>query len=352
MASDTQKILLTGATGFLGGSILTTLLESSEPSLKSAEITCLLRGAERAIKLSATYGERVRPVLYEGLDDVATATAVAAEHDIAINASVGFHAASAEALVKGLGQRKATTGRDVWIIQTSGATNIGDAPFSKPNIPIHVFDDMADDIYGHEKTLEAEQAYPQRTTELGVIDNGLALGVKTLVIESPLMYGDGKGTFNTASAQTLTHRTALKRKAAAVVGDGKNVWGHVHVADLADLYKLVLLQILDNEGKALPSGKKGIIFSAHGERTLLEQAELVAAAGQDLGLLPDKTVQHLSPEEAARELLPPLGLFTEEQIAVAGPHLAENLLGTNLRTVPSVARKLGWNPLRGEDAWE
>ena len=130
MAPEHKKILLTGATGFVGGSILSHLLESSKSSIENAQISCLLRGADRAEKLSSTYGDRVKPVLYEGKDDLDTIIAVAAQHDIAITATMAFHPPSAEALVKGLAKRQAVTGRPVWMIHTSGTSNIGDRPIT------------------------------------------------------------------------------------------------------------------------------------------------------------------------------------------------------------------------------
>jgi thioester reductase-like protein len=63
-AKSPPRILLTGATGFIGGSVLTQLLDSPSPTLRSAPITCLIRGADRAAKLKAAYGDRVNPVLY------------------------------------------------------------------------------------------------------------------------------------------------------------------------------------------------------------------------------------------------------------------------------------------------
>lgn len=63
-SSNPPRVLLTGATGFVGGSVLTQLLGSTSPSLRSAPITCLVRGAGRAAKLKAAYGERVNLVLY------------------------------------------------------------------------------------------------------------------------------------------------------------------------------------------------------------------------------------------------------------------------------------------------
>jgi hypothetical protein len=67
-------------------------------------------------------------VLYKNLDDLEGATKVAAQHDIVINTAMGYHPASAEALVRGLAQHKAETGRDVWMIHTSGTSNLGDYP--------------------------------------------------------------------------------------------------------------------------------------------------------------------------------------------------------------------------------
>ncbi|KAH6686405.1 NAD dependent epimerase/dehydratase family protein [Plectosphaerella plurivora] len=351
MASNTNKILLTGASGFIGGSILTNLLESSDAAIKNAQITCLLRGADRAEKLTSTYGDRVKVAIYEGLDDLDTTIAVAAEHDVVINTTMGFHASSSEALVKGLAKRKASTGRDVWMIHTSGTSNLGDRPITNPDAPVRIFDDAVDDVYSHEKALDAASPYPQRTNELGVVDAGLALDVKTLVILSPMIYGEGRGLFNTRSIQLFPHRAALKVKQATVVEEGKNIYGHVHIDDLADLYRLAVLDIFENQGQNLPSGKQGIIFSANGEHTTLRQAELIAAAGHEFGLIP-KEVKHLNLQETADTVLPHLSYFTAEQIKVAGPQIAEGILAANGRTVASVARRLGWKPTKGEDAWE
>ncbi|EGY16011.1 NAD dependent epimerase/dehydratase family protein [Verticillium dahliae VdLs.17] len=333
MAVETRKILLTGATGFIGGSILTHLLESPEPSLKDAQITCLLRGTDRAEKLSLTYGDRVKPVVYEGLDDLDATTAAAAEHDIVINTTAGHHTRAGVALVEGLAKRKALTGRDVWILHTSGTSNIGDRPITKPDVPVRVFDDLVDDTYSYEKALEAEHAYPQRTAELSVIDTGLALGVKTLVIMSPIIYGEGRGIFNKTSIQTFTHRTAVKRRQVAVVEAGNNIYGH--------------------RGPESPNGPEGASSSARtAGHTMIRQAELIAAAGHELGVFPDRQIQHLGLEEAAWAVLPHVKVFTEEQIKLAGSQIVEAILAANARSVPSVARRLGWKPSKGEDAWE
>lgn len=175
------KILLIGPTGYIGGSILTALLASPSESLKSHPITCLLRSASAAATLTATYGDRVKPVLYEGLDDTDKTTAVASEHDIVINCTLGYHTPPGLALIRGLAQRKAATGQAVWYVHTSGTSNLGDRPVSGKYLHSPAdreFDDAVDDVYTYEKAREEAQPYPQRTTELAAIDLGVELGCR------------------------------------------------------------------------------------------------------------------------------------------------------------------------------
>lgn len=346
----TKKILLTGASGFIGGTVLTALLNSAASSLRSTPITCLVRGPDRVKLLSSTYGDRVKPVLYGDLDDLETTTAVAAEHDIVINTTLGYHSPSAQALIRGLAQRKASTGRDVWMIHTSGVSNIGDMPISEPHVPVREWNDGYDDVYACEKEKEDLVPYPQRTTELGVIDSGLKLDVKTIVIMSPIIYGIGTGLFNKTSIQTYYMNAIMGIGRAVVVGDGAGAWDHVHVEDLADLYKIVTLEILEGDGKSVPTGKKGIIFSANGRHSWAEQAQDIADACYAEGAIQERTVTRLSLEEGTKTLAPHMGFFTEEQLRKEGPRLIEAGFCSNARTVASVARKLGWAPSRGDEA--
>ncbi|KAH7073769.1 hypothetical protein BKA63DRAFT_514746 [Paraphoma chrysanthemicola] len=138
---SSPKILLTGATGFIGGSVLAAVLD--HPALKDAVFTLLLRGKSRADTLEATYGSRVSTIIYEDIDDAATTTTAASKVDMIINAGPGFHMGAAEALPRGLSQRKSETGRDVWMIHTSGTSNVAERFISK----IH--------LYKHSRDLKA-----------------------------------------------------------------------------------------------------------------------------------------------------------------------------------------------------
>ena len=346
-SSTPPQILLTGATGYIGGTILAHLLNSPSSTLSTATITCLVRGAERITALSSAYGARVNPIVYKDLDDLEATTAIAAQHDIIINTTLGYHPASAEALVRGLAQRKESTGQDVWMIHTSGTSNLADMPISgkwMEKVAEREFDDAKDDIYGYEKEREALDPYLQRTSELGVVDTGLELGVKTLIIMSPTIYGVGSGLFNTASIQLPTYiQSVLNHGRSVVVEGGKGVWDHVHVEDLAELYKIALVDILEKGGKNLPAGKEGIIFSGNGRHTWMGVAQAVADACYEEGKISDRQVESVTLSEGAK-ILAMMGQVNEQ--------LVELGLSSNSRTVSNVGRSLGWKPTRGEEAWK
>ncbi|KAF3061281.1 hypothetical protein GL218_03982 [Daldinia childiae] len=345
-SSTTPQILLTGATGFIGGTILNHFLNSKSPALSGANISVLLRGADRAAKLTSTYGSRVKPILYKDIDDLDGTIAAAAQHDIVINTTLGFHPASIQAVVRGLAQRKAATGRDVWLIHTSGTSNFCDTPITKKWLEPEgrEFDDVKDDIYGYEKDREVKEGpYHQRTAEIGAVDLALELGVKSIVINSGTIYGRGTGLFNKRSIQVVLFvRAVLQLKKGIILGDGKGVWDHVHVEDLADLYLIVLERIIAKGGEGVPSGKKGIIFSGNGRHQWLDVAQGVADAAFAEGQIPSNKLENLTLTEATKYMMG--GDVPEEFV--------EKAVVSNSRTVASVAKSLGWKPTRGEEAWK
>lgn len=155
-----------------------------------------------------------------------------------VNTTIGYHPASAAAIVHGLAKRKQATGRDVWLIHTSGTSNLGDQPITGAFIESEserVFDDSKDDIYSYEKMRNAKQQYGQRDAELCVIDTGLQTGVKTLIIMSPTIFGAGTGLFNKSSIQVPGYvKAALKNMQSVIIGEGLGIWDRVHIEDLAE----------------------------------------------------------------------------------------------------------------------
>ena len=360
MSTSQPSILLTGATGFigevymhalphepssngriLGGTILTRLLKSDHPALKNATITCLMRGEDRVPKLQETYGSRVKAELYKDLDDTERTIEVASQYDIVINTTLGFHPESAAALVDGLAKRKQATGKDAFMIHTSGTSNMADQPITGAYHEDRIFDDEADDIYCYEKMRNEQYAYGQRSSELGVVDRGIETGVKTIVIMSPTIYGIGTGAFNKSSIQVPAYAgVTLKTGNGVVVGEGKGIWDNVHVEDLAELYEIVLLNILEKGGADLPFGKKGIIFSGSARHTWRELAEGVAEAAYKAGKIKSPEVKSVTLDEGVN--LFPHGSAMRVELG----------LSSNSRTQSTVGKKLGWKPTRGAEAWK
>ncbi|KAI1745990.1 NAD dependent epimerase/dehydratase family protein-like protein [Xylaria scruposa] len=350
-SSSPLRVLLTGATGFIGGSVLTQLLSSASPSLLSAPITCLVRGADRAASLTAAYGDRVKPILYKDLDDLETATVVAAQHDLVISTTVGYHPPSVHALLKGLAQRKrAYPGSEPWLIHTSGTGNICSRPISglwldNGSPKGRAFDDAVDDVYSYEVARNTVEPFLQRSTELSVVDAGLELDVRTLVIMAPTIYGVGSGLFNKRSMQIPAYiATALDHGRAVVIGDGEGVWDHVHVQDLAALYEILALRVLEKRGDDLPRGRKGIIFASAGRHSWGDVARGVAQACYEAGALPDVKVDSLGLAEATK-------LFAESYLGDADETLVEMGLASSAQTIPTIALRLGWRPARGDEDW-
>ncbi|TVY45303.1 Uncharacterized protein LOCC1_G003149 [Lachnellula occidentalis] len=335
------KILLTGATGYIGGSILTQLLQSKH-DLSKYPISVLVRGEERA-KILQDQG--FNPVLFHSLDEADILQKVASEHDnrdqqklmqlpVVIHTASGYHTASAKALILGLGDRKKATGKEVHFIHTTGTSNLADQPISGKYLESRTFSDR-ENIYAYLKTREALQVYAQRTTDITVVETGLSAGVKTTIVMSPTIYGVGSGLFNKLSIQVpRLLRTAIQAGYSAMVGDGKGVWDYVHVADLARLYELLLNKVL--KGEELPSGEKGILFSATGSYSWAELANGIGSALAELGAIKTSEVKSISLSEAA-------GKWWEGEETIV-----ELCFASNSRTSSDVSHELGWREEKTE----
>lgn len=129
------KILLTGATGYIGGSILTALLRDAH---KETSYGVLIRNPHAADKFRA---HGIATHVFSGLDDLQvieevasgcdgalrpsscgpykktwTRSDAAASYTAAINTASASHPESAKALIRGLAKRKQATGTPTFII--------------------------------------------------------------------------------------------------------------------------------------------------------------------------------------------------------------------------------------------
>ncbi|KAE8164809.1 hypothetical protein BDV40DRAFT_298127 [Aspergillus tamarii] len=323
------KILLTGATGYIGGTVLDNLIKSKAASIKHLTFDLLVRSDDAAEKLRNAYGDRVKQILWTGFTDLAFVTDTAANYDIIINAGTGFIPEGAKAFIYGLARR------------------------IKPCAQSHdrEWDDAnGNAIYEFLKSEDARDPYPQRTTEVGVLTTAEETGVQAVSLNAPCIFGSGRGLFNTQGlVQLVAMRYILKHGCGYKLNDTAN-FDWVHVEDLADLFVLVVRAILEREDRGveyIPSGKNGVIFPAV-ERVLITQIMQESLdVAFEAGVLPrkdtpqEKEIRLLGFQELADELM--VGLLDVAERSMAGH---KKMKGT-------VAKRLfGWTPTRLEEAWK
>ncbi|VUC27032.1 unnamed protein product [Clonostachys rosea] len=328
------KVLLTGATGYIGGSVLTTLLASENPSIKAAHITALVRKQEQADLLKE---KGINSTLFSGLDDVASVRDVASQYDVILHTASSFDTQAAEALIAGLQDHKKQTGKQTALIHTSGTSSLGDQPIRGTFTEKRVFSDK-EDIYAYERYREDLEAYPQRTTDLVVFEKGEAAGVKTYIVTAPTIYGIGTGLFNRTSIQIDAVIRAAQLDGYTVrVGSGNEEWDHVHIADLVKLYEIILARVL--AGDDLPSNKNGVYFAETGHHSWRELSDRVAKEGKASGHLQSDDVREVGLKDGSTKLRVP------ELVVELG-------FASRSRTQAEKSREIGWVPTKTRQDFE
>ncbi|KAF7535574.1 hypothetical protein G7Z17_g13180 [Cylindrodendrum hubeiense] len=328
------KVLLTGATGYVGGSVLSTLLASSNPLIQQLSITALVRKQQQA---DALLVKGVNAVVFRDLDDAEHLTSVASAHDVVIHAASGFHLGSATALIAGLGARRVETGASVHYIHTSGTWNLADSSPSQGTSPKE-FSDKSD-AYAHLKQLEAQTPFSQRTTLLEVVSASEREGVSAYILMPPDVYGCGTGLFNQDTMQLfhLIH-SALKEGRPEYIVDDSGGAGHVHVEDLAALYEVILGRIL--AGEAVPVGRDGLFFTETGYHDWLDVSKAINDVGVRLDTWKTAEPVPIDIEDAAKK-------WTGGDLETL-----KNSFCLRNKTSPQLALEMGWKPLKTEDDWK
>ena len=237
-----MKVFLTGATGYIGGTVAAALLAAGH------KVVGLVRSEQPGVE-AAIRAKGIAPVLGL-LDDSALLTRMEGEADAVINAANVDHRGSTEAFLAAL------KGTNKIYIQTSGSGVTADMAGGEPTAAIYGDDDVVVPL-------------PSRAARIALNNLVLAAAstnVRTAVIAPPMIYGKGRG-MNPNSIQVPTMiRVAKKLGAAKYVGRGENRWSNVHIEDLTDLFLAVLER-----------GKAGAFYYAeNGENSLKEVAEAVS----------------------------------------------------------------------------
>lgn len=282
-----MKIFVTGASGYIGGSVAARLATLGH------NVRGLIRNADRADELK-TFG--IEPVIGT-LDDDALLISEAQTADAVINAADSDHRGAVEALLEGL------KGSGKRFIHTSGTSLVGDEAMGE----------LSDTIFTEETPITPA---PDKTARIAInnLIRKAAPSVHSIVLCNSLIYGNHLGP-KARSVQIpplvdLAKETGIARH----IGRGLNRWSNVHIADMADLYVLAM--------EKAPAGS--FYFVENGEASF---RQITDAIGEALGFGPS---QYLPPKEA---------------IARWGRELAVFGLSSNSRVRADKARnELGWRP--------
>ena len=285
-----MNVFVTGAAGFIGGSIATGLIRAGH------KVTGLVRSQDQADELRAL---GITPVIGT-LDNSVLLAEQARAADAVINAASSDHRGAVEALLRAL------RGSNKVFLHTSGSSIVGDASGGK----------SSNVIYFEDKLPEPTVDKAARVAIDNLILAAANDGVNSAVICNTLIYGHSLGV-NRDSVQ-LPRLLKQARKSGVVrhVGPGQNIWSNVHIEDVVSLYLLALTKNLPGTFYFVESGEASFIDMT----TAIAQA-LVVGAPQDWPL--------------------------KDAEAEWGYEMANYGLGSNSRVRGKHAReRLGWAPKR------
>ncbi|CAF1198185.1 unnamed protein product [Rotaria sp. Silwood1] len=333
MSSQQINVLFTGATGYIGGSVLTGLLQ--HPNSSNFKITALIRGDENRVKKLASLG--VTPLIGSNDSHDLIEKAASESHVVIHTGDSADDLPSARAIISGLNKRTQTTGKPVIYIHTSGTGVLIEDVRGKKGSNI-VYNDLdPDQING----LADKQIH--RNVDLLVINSAQANPLlKSVIILPPLIYGIGTGLFNQTSIQLpILIRAALKRGKVEMIGAGESTWDSVHIDDLVDAYIILFDQLLSVYGPSaepdaklspyLTTGREGYYFAENGRHSWRQLAEKIGEVLHKKGAIKLSKVTTFPDDEV--------------EDALWGP-ASWGALGSQSNSKAERLRKLGWKPHR------
>lgn len=286
-----MDVFVTGASGYIGGSVAARLME------QGATVSGLARSDAAAETLEA----RGIGVVRGTLASWSVLQAAAQRADAVVDAADADDAFAASCLIEAL------RGSGKRLLHTSGSSVVGDMAAGAFAGALHTEDSLVAPRFEKAGRVAIDRAVLQAALD----------GVHGVVICPTMIYGDGLGTKRDSIQVPWLIEIAIESGAGRHVGAGENLRSTVHVADLADLYVLAI--------ERAPAGS--FFFAESGACRL---GDIAAAIGRMLGF--GERTEALSLTEAA------------ERWGAEAAHFA---FGSNSRVSAEKARRLlGWTPSR------
>ncbi|KAJ7246784.1 hypothetical protein B0H12DRAFT_1073088 [Mycena haematopus] len=311
-----KNILFIGGTGYIGGPIMSRLLERNDQNLN---ITALVRSVEKAEKIRSLNVQL--NVIIGSHNDADLVEKLASDADVVFSLADCDDLQAAQSILRGLKKRALLTGNEPVLIHMSGTGCLGDSAngeFSSQTI----YNDL--DIPQIE-SLPATQHH--RNVDLAIVEADSEGYTQTYIVLPGIVYGPPRGILAETHVQNPTNlaltryiQVSFDRGAAGIVGKGKNLLSHADVNEVADLVERLYDSI---EGNGAGHGKNGYYFVANG------------------GVEFEKLTEIVEKRAGTRRV------FTDAELPAYFPSPSlQAFFGDNGRCDPQRSRSLGWEPVK------
>ncbi|CAN8100997.1 unnamed protein product [Discula destructiva] len=323
-----HRILITGASGYLGGTMLARWRQANLPNYD--KLFALVRTDAKAEGVKE-YG--AEPLSINVKDEAAVLKALV-ENRITIvyylidplndEAQVYF--------VKALAEVKSITGVDVHFLHTTGAkvfSSHAGAPTDRPLL------DTDPNLYSIQKAQEAPSNIVKMAvnTNCRVVEEGEKHGVRSYIFAPCMVYGKGEGFGNPISIQTVAIvKAAYAMKRVYKMAEGRPVWPVCHILDNTTLYLDILRKILNGEDPG--HGKNGYFLASPGSVAWDDIYAAMAASLATRNIVGDSSVVLATPQ-----ILQALG-----EALQCPPEFVPVQIGGNCAFTAEHGKSLGWTP--------
>lgn len=210
-----KKVLITGITGYIGGTVAKKLLE------RNYRVMGLIRNEAAAKDLEESGIETIIGNIH---DEAVLRSAVSQADAIIHTADSADDAYAVDSLINAL------EGSGKTFIFTSGSAIFGGKENGEKNdfvftedIPLHPRLEMASRVLINNYVLQSAKK-----------------NIRSIVIVPTMVYGTGSGLKKDSIQLPALINFSKKKGFGAYFGPGENRWSNLHVEDLADLYVLAL----------------------------------------------------------------------------------------------------------------
>ncbi|SEM69825.1 Nucleoside-diphosphate-sugar epimerase [Chryseobacterium taichungense] len=236
-----KRILITGITGYIGGTVAKKLLD------KNYQVIGLIRNDAQAKELQAAGIETIVGNIH---DETVLRNAISNADAIIHNADSADDAYTADSIINAL------EGSGKTFIFTSGSAIFG----GKEN------GEKSDFVFTEDIPLQPRLEMASRVLINQHILLAAKKDIRSIVIVPTMVYGEGLGIKKNSIQLPALINLSKEKGFGVYFGKGENIWSNIHIEDLADLYVL-----------ALEKAKAGSLYYAeNGSSTIKNLAEKIS----------------------------------------------------------------------------